>query len=65
VAQFRPGSDDVRDPQVCLACGRQVDIDVTARVDDRREPCRLVGHECGQVAEPFDPELGDAHRGSL
>ena len=56
------GLDHVRDPEVLLTGGGEVDVDVSPGVDDRRGAARLVGDQGRQVAEPLDPELADQHR---
>ena len=59
------GLEDVADPQVRLASGIEVDVDVAPRVDDRRHAGLVVGDEGREMAEPLDPVLGDAHGRSL
>ncbi len=55
--------DDVADPDVRGAGGIEVDVDVAARVDDRRQAGRLVGDKRREVAEAIDDELAEQHRG--
>ena len=57
--------DDVGDPQVGRPRGVEVDVDVATRIDDGGDARRLVGDERGQVPEPLDPVLRDAHERSL
>ena len=57
--------DDVADPQIRVARRVEVDVDVAARVDDRRDARRLIGDERREMAEPLDPVLRDAHGRSL
>ena len=59
------GLDDVADPQTGAPGRLEVDVDVAPWIDDRGRPRRLVGDERGQMAEPFDPVLGDTHGESL
>jgi len=55
------GLDDVRDPDVELACGLQVRVHVPARVHDGGHAGRIVGDQRRQVAETLDPEQPRQH----
>src|SRR5207253_5565834 len=57
--------DDVGDPDVEIAGGREVDVDVPPRVDDRGDAGGLIGNERREMPEPFDAELADLHRRRL
>ena len=59
------GLEHVADAQVRGAGRVKVDIDVAARIDDGGHAGVLVRDERAEVAESFDPVLGEAHRASL
>ena len=56
------GLDDSGDPQAARPGGLEIDVDVTARVDDGRHARVVIGDQGRQVAEATDRELLDSHR---
>ena len=53
---------DVADLQPRRASGLEIDVDITAWIDDHRDASRLIGDERAEMAQALDRELLQTHR---